>query len=49
MIYFPDSISSPFDAWKVGIFLLTTITVSGWGVRSVFAGFHAVMHPSGKD
>jgi len=49
MIYFPDSISSPFEAWRVGAFLIATVCLAGWGVRTIFDSFLAVMNPSGKD
>jgi hypothetical protein len=49
MIYFPETINSGFDAWRVGMFLLTTVILSGWGIKVIFASFTAVMNPSGKD
>lgn len=49
MIYFPETVTSPFDAWRVGMFMLASVILAGWGIKTVFASFLAVLSPSGKD
>jgi len=49
MILFPENLETPFEAWRVGMFLLTSVILAGWGLRSAYAAFLSVFTPSGKD